>query len=145
MFYLTSKFHVNRINSFGFMEGGGGAFEAPPPQAQELQKSPGRIGLRKKQPTDLKGKGGGGGVDRKVTSVQYLEGYVCSLCVCRLQYSFTLHRAELSILYRNFFYKNVRRIRALVNVLAYIQDMKMFSYLRIRAKMYLKSQAQFYL
>ena len=69
---------------------GGGAFEAPP-QAQELQKSPGGKG------------GGGGGVDRKVTSVQYLEGYVCSLCVCRLQYSFTLHRAELSILYRNFF------------------------------------------
>ena len=23
MFYLTSKFHVNRINTFGFMEGGG--------------------------------------------------------------------------------------------------------------------------
>ena len=46
MFYLTSKIHVNRINTFGFMEGGG-AFEAPhpPPQAQELQKSPGRIGL----------------------------------------------------------------------------------------------------
>ena len=143
MFYLTSKFHVNRINSFGFMEGGG-LLKPPPPQTQELQKSPGRIGLRKKQPTDLKGKGGGG-VDRKVTSVQYLEGYVCSLCVCRLQYSFALYRAELSILYRNFFYKNVRRIRALVNVLAYIQDMKMFSYLRIRAKMYLKSQAQFYL
>ena len=44
MFYLTSKFHDNRINTFGFMEGGG-AFEAPP-QAQELQKSPGRIGLK---------------------------------------------------------------------------------------------------
>ena len=47
MFYLTSKFHVNRINTFGFMEdgeGGGGGFWRPP-QAQELQKSPGRIGL----------------------------------------------------------------------------------------------------
>ena len=42
MFYLTSKFHDNRVNHFGFMEGG--AFEAPP-QAQELQKSPGGIGL----------------------------------------------------------------------------------------------------
>ena len=24
MFYLTSKFHDNRVNSFGFIEGGGG-------------------------------------------------------------------------------------------------------------------------
>ena len=33
MFYLTSKFHVNRINTLGFVEGGGGggACEAPPP------------------------------------------------------------------------------------------------------------------
>ena len=23
MFYLTSKFHDNRVNTFGFMEGGG--------------------------------------------------------------------------------------------------------------------------
>ena len=30
MFYLTSKFHVSRINTFGFREGGG-AFEALPP------------------------------------------------------------------------------------------------------------------
>ena len=44
MFYLTSKFHVNRINTFGFMEGGL-LKPPPPPQAQELQKSPGRIGL----------------------------------------------------------------------------------------------------
>ena len=43
MLYLTSKFHDNRVNTFGFMEGGG-AIEAPP-QAQELQKSPGGIGL----------------------------------------------------------------------------------------------------
>ena len=33
MFYLTTKFHDNRLNTFGFMEGGGGggAFEALPP------------------------------------------------------------------------------------------------------------------
>ena len=47
MFYQTSKFHENRVDTFGFMEGG--AFEAhpppPPPHAQELQKSPGEIGL----------------------------------------------------------------------------------------------------
>ena len=43
MFYLTSKFHVNRIIIFGFMEGG----LLKPPQAQELQKSPGRIRLNK--------------------------------------------------------------------------------------------------
>ena len=44
MFYITSKFHDNRVNTFGFMEG---AFEAPlpPPQVQELQKSPVGIGL----------------------------------------------------------------------------------------------------
>ena len=30
MFDLISKFHVNRINTFGFMEGGGGV-EAPTP------------------------------------------------------------------------------------------------------------------
>ena len=30
MFYLTSKLHVNRVNTFGFMEGGG-AFEVHPP------------------------------------------------------------------------------------------------------------------
>ena len=38
MFYLISKFHDDSVNTFGFMEGGGGgAFEAnPPPQAQEL-------------------------------------------------------------------------------------------------------------
>ena len=53
MFYLTSKLHDNSVNTFGFIE-------PPPPlhqththkhththiQAQELQKSPGRIGLR---------------------------------------------------------------------------------------------------
>ena len=41
MFYLTSKFHDNRVNTFGFMEG---FFYKPPPpppsQAQELLKSP---------------------------------------------------------------------------------------------------------
>ena len=44
MFYLTFKFHDNRVNTFGFIEGEG-AFEAPPPpppQAQELQKKPRR-------------------------------------------------------------------------------------------------------
>ena len=45
MFYLTFKFHDNRINTFGFMEGGGGG-GFKPPQAQELQKSPGGIGLK---------------------------------------------------------------------------------------------------
>ena len=31
MFYLTAKFHDNSVNTFGFIEGGGGggAFEAP--------------------------------------------------------------------------------------------------------------------
>ena len=43
MFYLTSKFHDNCVNTFGFMEGGGGLLR--PPQAQELRKSQGRIGL----------------------------------------------------------------------------------------------------
>ena len=38
MFYLTSKFHGNRVNTFEFMEGGGGGLQ---PQAKELQKSPG--------------------------------------------------------------------------------------------------------
>ena len=28
MFYLTSKFHDNHVNTFGFMEG---AFDPPPP------------------------------------------------------------------------------------------------------------------
>ena len=37
MFYLTSKFHDNRVNTFGFMERGGAS--------QELQKSPGGLGL----------------------------------------------------------------------------------------------------
>ena len=36
MFYLTSKFHGNRVNTFGFMEGGGGGGAS---QAQELQKA----------------------------------------------------------------------------------------------------------
>ena len=43
MFYLASKFHGNRVNTFGFMEGG--LWSPPPPPAQELQKSPGGIGL----------------------------------------------------------------------------------------------------
>ena len=43
MFYLTSKFHGNRVNTFGFMKGGGGLLN--PPQAQELQKSTGGLGL----------------------------------------------------------------------------------------------------
>ena len=45
MFYLTSEFHDNCVNTFGFMEGGGGGGLFP--QSQELQKSPGRIGLIK--------------------------------------------------------------------------------------------------
>ena len=49
MFYLTSKFHDNCVNSFGFMEGGRAAFEAPPPKTQELQKSPDGIGLKQVQ------------------------------------------------------------------------------------------------
>ena len=40
MFYLTSKFHDNRVNTFGIMPP-----PPPPPEAQELQKSPGGIGL----------------------------------------------------------------------------------------------------
>ena len=43
MFYLTSTFHDNRVNTFGFMEGGG--LLKPSPQAQELEKCPGEIGL----------------------------------------------------------------------------------------------------
>ena len=38
MFYLTSKFHVNRFEALPLPP------PPPPPQAQELQKSPGRIG-----------------------------------------------------------------------------------------------------
>ena len=35
MFYITSKFHDNCINTFGFMEGGGGgAFEPPTPRSR---------------------------------------------------------------------------------------------------------------
>ena len=41
--YLTFKFHDDSVNTFGFIEEGGGG-EAPP-QAQELQKSPGGIEL----------------------------------------------------------------------------------------------------
>ena len=43
MFYLASKFHNNRVNNYG----GGGFWSPPPPplQAQQLQKSPDRIGL----------------------------------------------------------------------------------------------------
>ena len=45
MFYLTSKFHDDSVNTFGFIEGG--AFEAPPPSPkdQELLQSPDGIGL----------------------------------------------------------------------------------------------------
>ena len=46
MFYLTSKFHDNGVNTFGFMEG-------VPPQAQELQKSPGGMGLIRVESVDL--------------------------------------------------------------------------------------------
>ena len=49
MFYLTSKFRDNYVNIFGFMEGGAGGgrlLKPPPPQTQELQKSPGGIGLK---------------------------------------------------------------------------------------------------
>ena len=35
MFYQAFKFHVNRVNTFAFME-----------EAHELQQSPGGIGLR---------------------------------------------------------------------------------------------------
>ena len=46
MFYLTSKFHDNRVNTFGFMEGGGGggAFEALPP-GPGTPKKPRRNGV----------------------------------------------------------------------------------------------------
>ena len=44
MFYLTSMFHDNRVNTFGFMGGGGGLLK--PSQAQELQKRPGGIRLK---------------------------------------------------------------------------------------------------
>ena len=40
MFYLTSKFYDNRVNTLGFMVGGGGGG-----LLKELQKSPGGIGL----------------------------------------------------------------------------------------------------
>ena len=44
MLYLTSKFHDKCVNTFGFMEGG--LLKPPPsPPAQELQKTPGGIGL----------------------------------------------------------------------------------------------------
>ena len=40
MFYITSKFHDNRVNTFGFMEG---AFEAPPhPPGPGTPKKPRR-------------------------------------------------------------------------------------------------------
>ena len=41
MFYLTSKSHDNLVNSFGFMEGGGGEGGG----LLNIKKSPGRIGL----------------------------------------------------------------------------------------------------
>ena len=56
MLYLTSKFHNNRVNTFGFMEGGGGF--KPPPQAQELQTSPGGIRLKTFSLLDQLGPGG---------------------------------------------------------------------------------------
>ena len=49
MFYLTSKFYDNRVNTLGFMEGGPLKPPPPTPQTQELQKSPGGIGLRGKK------------------------------------------------------------------------------------------------
>ena len=45
MFYLTSKFHDNRVNAFGFMEGGG--LLKPPPRPRNSKKIPGGIGLTK--------------------------------------------------------------------------------------------------
>ena len=47
MFYLTSKFHDNSVNTFEFIEGGGGGggHLKPTPQARELPKSLGGIGL----------------------------------------------------------------------------------------------------
>ena len=44
MFYLTSKFHDNSVNTFEFIEGGGGDLK-PTPQARKLPKSLGGIGL----------------------------------------------------------------------------------------------------
>ena len=43
MFYLTSKFHDDSVNTFAFI--GGGGVEASP-QAQELRKKLGGIGLK---------------------------------------------------------------------------------------------------
>ena len=44
MFYLTSNFHDDGVNTFGFMERG--LLKPPPlPKAQELRKTPGGIGL----------------------------------------------------------------------------------------------------
>ena len=34
MFYLTFKFHNNRVNTFGFMEGGGGEGGSKKTQAE---------------------------------------------------------------------------------------------------------------
>ena len=56
MFYLTFKYFNNCVNTFGFMEGeGGGELLKPLPQVQELQKSPGVIGLTPKCPRGSKG------------------------------------------------------------------------------------------
>ena len=46
MFYLTSKFHVNRINTFGFMEdgeGGGGLLKTPPGPGTPKKPRPNRV------------------------------------------------------------------------------------------------------
>ena len=38
MFYQTSKFHVNRVNTFRFMERGG-SFEGPPSRPRNSKKA----------------------------------------------------------------------------------------------------------
>ena len=45
MFYITSTFQDDSVNTFGFMEWGFWSLPPPPPQAKELRKSPGGIGL----------------------------------------------------------------------------------------------------
>ena len=42
MFYLTSKFHDNRVNTFGFMEGGEGVVLKPLPPGPGAPKKPRR-------------------------------------------------------------------------------------------------------
>ena len=48
MFYLTSKFHDNRVNTFGFMEGGG-LLKAPSPPGPGTPKKPRRNRVNKRR------------------------------------------------------------------------------------------------